>query len=193
MVKQNTINIKIFRWAGKWGPFEVKVPCGECTLTGDIIKDCCEKELKDITVSIETHDWLSNWWKPLLKGGFKAPIVIVDGKTVSQGKALNRSLLVEAVVCAHIEKSNINGTHVFGKENCKFCVQAKDMMKDNNLKFDYHDVIANPPKMYEMISRTKEKIGYKTPVTTPQIWIDGDYIGGAEQLEQYCTSHKKLP
>ena len=188
MEKQTPVDIKIFRWAGQWGPFKVKIPCGECTLTGDIIKDCCEKELKDIPVSIQTYDWLSNWWKPLLSGGFKAPIVMVDGHVVSQGKALNRSLLVESAVCSHIKKTNIRGTHIFGKENCKFCVQAKETMQTNNLNFDYHDVIAEPSKLYEMISRTKEKIGLKTPVTTPQIWIDGEYIGGAEQLETYCAS-----
>lgn len=189
MNKGNIIIIQVYRWAGKWGPFSIKIPCGECTLTGDIIKDCCENELKDIEVSIETCDWLSNWWKPLMSGGFKAPIVMVDGHVVSQGKALNRSLLVEAAVCAYIEKNNIVGTHIFGKKNCKFCVQAKEMMEAQGLNFTYHDVIKEPPKLYEMIGRTKEKIGFKTPVTTPQIWIDGNYIGGADKLAEYCTAN----
>jgi len=27
------VQILLYRWAGKWGPFKVKIPCGECTLT----------------------------------------------------------------------------------------------------------------------------------------------------------------
>ena len=30
------------------------------------------------------------WWKPLRRGGWHAPIVLVDGRLISQGHALNR-------------------------------------------------------------------------------------------------------
>jgi len=35
-----------------------------------------------------------------------------------------------------------------------------------------------------MFPRAKANIGEKTPVTVPQIWLDGDYIGGADQLSK---------
>ncbi|MEL7487655.1 MAG: hypothetical protein AAGJ87_10635, partial [Pseudomonadota bacterium] len=35
---------------------------------------------------------------------------------------------------------------------------------------------------YEMLARVKPIIGEETPVTTPQIWLDGAYIGGADEL-----------
>ena len=38
--------------------------------------------------------------------------------------------------------------------------------------------------MYEMLARVKPIVGPKTPVTTPQIWVDGEYVGGAEELRQ---------
>lgn len=83
------VEILVYRWAGQWGPFKVNIPCGECTLTGDIIHDTIEHELNGIPVRFETRDWLSNWWRPLLKGGWHAPIVLVDGRIIAQGAALN--------------------------------------------------------------------------------------------------------
>ena len=41
--------------------------------------------------------------------------------------------------------------------------------------------------MYEMISRVKPIIGEKTPVTVPQIWLEGEYVGGADQLINETT------
>ncbi|MEM8723872.1 MAG: glutaredoxin, partial [Cyanobacteria bacterium P01_G01_bin.39] len=39
------VPITLFRWAGAWGPFKVKIPCGECTLTKDVILDTLQQEL----------------------------------------------------------------------------------------------------------------------------------------------------
>lgn len=36
--------------------------------------------------------------------------------------------------------------------------------------------------MAEMLALVKPLIGAKTPITVPQIWIDGSYVGGADQL-----------
>ena len=48
----------------------------------------------------------------------------------------------------------------------------------------YHDVIEDTRALYEMIARVKPIIGPKTPVTVPQIWIDGGYVGGASELQE---------
>ena len=92
------VTITVFRWAGQWGPFKVRIPCGECTLTLDVIKDTLANELAGVTVELDVREWLSEWWKPLAKGGWHAPIVMVDGRIVSQGAALNRGLLAQAVI-----------------------------------------------------------------------------------------------
>ena len=36
--------------------------------------------------------------------------------------------------------------------------------------------------LYEMLARVKPIVGPKTPITVPQIWLDGDYVGGADRL-----------
>ena len=191
-MENNPVKISLFRWAGKWGPFKVSIPCGECALTVDVIKDTLDNELQGIPVTLETHDWLSHWWKPLRHGGWHAPIVIVEGQLVSQGHALNRGVLTEAVIAAHVRRSKLNGNHVFGKQSCPHCVRAKDYLQQASLPFQYHDVVREPRALYEMLGRVKPIIGPKTPVTVPQIWIDGDYVGGADELEK-ILNHEVEP
>lgn len=176
------VRVTLYRWAGKWGPFKVKIPCGECALTADILKDTFATELAGIPVELDVRDWLSEWYRPLLKGGWHAPIVMVEGRIVSQGEALNRGVLAQAVVEAHVRLTGLRGTHVFGKETCPHCWRAKSYLDDAGIAYAYHDVVRQPRALYEMIPRVKAIVGPATPVTVPQIWIDGEYVGGADDL-----------
>lgn len=178
------IKITIFRWGGSWGPFKVKIPCGECALTQDIVRDTIENELDGIPVEVETIDWLSNWWKAARYGGWHAPIVMVEGKIISQGESLNRGILAQAVVGHHVERTGMEGHHIFGKDRCGHCTRAKEMLDAAGIEYTYHDVVKNPRAVFEMVPRAKQHIGHRTPVTTPQIWLDGAYVGGADQLEE---------
>ena len=181
-MSEKPVKITLFRWAGSWGPFSVKVPCGECVLTKDIILDTINKELKGIPVELDIREWLSEWWRPLLKGGWHAPIVMVEGQVISQGRALNRGILTQAVIENHVGRSKIIGNHLFGKESCPHCKRAKSYMKTAGLEYTYHDVVSNPRALYEMLAHVKPIIGPKTPITVPQIWIEGTYVGGTDQL-----------
>ena len=178
------VELTLYRWAGKWGPFKVKISCGECALTLDVIKDTIENELAGVPVRLTVHDWLSNWWKPLFKGGWHAPIIMVDGKIITQGAALNRGVLTQAVIDAHARRSDVTGTQLFGKASCPHCVRAKSYFDRAKVDYNYHDVIQQPRALYEMLARVKPIVGPKTPITVPQIWIAGEYVGGADQLEQ---------
>ena len=178
------VKVILYRWAGTWGPFKIKIPCGECALTKDVIRDTLEHELAGIPVDLQTCDWLDNWWRPLLKGGWHAPIVVVNGKMVSQGGALNRGVLAEAVIRQHATRSSLQGNHLFGKETCPHCQRAKGYFNDAGIEYQYQDVVKNPRALYEMLARVKPIVGSKTPISVPQIWFDGQYIGGADQLSQ---------
>jgi len=174
--------LTLYRWAGKWGPFKVKIPCGECTLTTDIVKDVMANELANAPLELEIKDWLSHVIEAFFKGARHAPVVMLNGRVISQGAAVNRGLLAEAVMAEHVQHFPVDCTHVFGKDNCGYCTKAKAALDAAGIAHVYHDVVRNPGAMYEMISRTKAIIGPKTPVTTPQIWIDGDYVGGHDAL-----------
>ncbi len=179
---KNAVPITLYKWAGAWGPFKVKIPCGECTLTLDIIKDTLETELAEVPVKFEVREWLSEWWKPLRTGGWHAPIVIVDGKLVNQGNALNRGVLTEAVINAHVKRTSVEGNQLFGKVTCPHCTKAKKQLSESNIDFTYHDVVKEPLSLYEMLARVKPLVGPKTPITVPQIWLEGNYVGGANEL-----------
>ena len=181
---EQPIRITVYRWAGQWGPFKVKIPCGECSLTKDVIADTIENELGGIPTELSMHDWLSEWWRPLKHGGWHAPIVIVEGRMVSQGAALNRGVLTQAAIEAHAGRTPMKGNHLFGKETCPHCVRAKGYLEDAGIDYAYHDVVKEPRALYEMLARVKPIVGPKTPITVPQIWIDGDYVGGADQLSE---------
>lgn len=176
------VKITLFRWAGQWGPWKVSIPCGECSLTLDVIKDTMATELAGVPVELDVREWLSEWWKPLPKGGWHAPIVIVEDKMVSQGAALNRGVLAEAVIKAHVARSTIQGNHVFGKETCPHCTRGKKYLDEAGIDYRYHDVVKEPASLYEMIARVKPIVGPRTPITVPQIWLDGEYVGGADDL-----------
>ena len=183
-MQQQPIRITLYKWAGAWGPFKVNIPCGECSLTSDVIKDTMESELAGVPVELDVREWLTEWWKPLPKGGWPAPIVMVEGRIVSQGAALNRGLLTQAVIEAHARRAPVSGNRLFGKTSCPHCVRAKQYLTEAGIDYTYHDVVKDPGAMYEMLARVKPIIGAKTPVTVPQIWIDGDYVGGADALGQ---------
>jgi glutaredoxin len=176
------VKVTLFRWAGTWGPFKVNIPCGECSLTLDVIQDTFNTELEGVPVELDVRDWLTEWWKPLFKGGWHAPIVMVEGKLINQGQALNRGVLTEAIIGAHAKRSEVSGNVLFGKATCPHCVRAKGYLDEAGIDYAYHDVVRNPRALYEMLARVKPIVGPKTPITVPQIWLDGRYVGGADQL-----------
>jgi glutaredoxin len=176
------VRVTVFRWAGSWGPFKVKIPCGECALTQDVLADTFATELAGVPVELEVRDWLTEWWKPLRRGGWHAPIVLVDGRLISQGHALNRGLLTQAVIEAHARRTALEGNHLFGKATCPHCRRAKGYLDDAGFAYAYHDVVKEPRALYEMLARIKPIIGPRTPVTVPQIWLNGAHVGGADEL-----------
>ncbi|MCC5858377.1 MAG: hypothetical protein JJT90_09495 [Ectothiorhodospiraceae bacterium] len=178
------VNVTFYRWAGAWGPFRVRTPCGECELTADVIASALTDELRDISVHVQVQDWLSAWWRPLVAGGWHAPIVLVDGRVVSQGRVLNRGVFQEAVVRAHARKVPIRGNHVYGKAGCTHCDRAMAYLDAARIRYQRHDVVREPVALYAMLERVKPLIPRHAPVAVPQIWIDGHHIGGAEALSQ---------
>ena len=179
------VKVTLYRWAGSWGPFRVKIPCGECTLTKDILKDTFDNELADVPVELEVKDWLSHWWEPLKMGAWHAPIIVVDDKVISQGEALNRGVLVQSVINEWTKRDELKGNIVFGKDTCPYCKKAKALLDQTGIEYQYHDVVRESAALYRMIPEVKAIIGQKTPVTVPQIWLEDTYIGGADNLEKW--------
>ena len=68
--------------------------------------------------------------------------------------------------------------HIFGTDNCSFCVKAKQLADQYNIKYQYYDAVENKQQFKELFPNAK---------TVPQITWNGRYIGGynafAEEIE----------
>ena len=78
----------------------------------------------------------------------------------------------------------IHGNHIFGKATCPHCIRARGYLEQAEVEYQYHDVVKDPRSLYEMLARVKPIIDPKTPIAVPQIWLDGHYVGGADELKQ---------
>ena len=59
---------------------------------------------------------------------------------------------------------------------CGFCMRAKSLLNQKGVSFTEIDVMMSPSKKSEMMQRAN---GGRT---VPQIFIDGDHIGGCDDL-----------
>lgn len=80
---------------------------------------------------------------------------------------------------------------VFGRENCPYCVKAKDFLKEKQLGFSYLDVSADEKFFLQMNSWVQEATGAPAR-TVPQIFIDGDHIGGYTDLVEHFNKPEEI-
>lgn len=73
---------------------------------------------------------------------------------------------------------------IFSKDNCKWCVLAKKLMKKNKMKFEERNVPYNVSKE-EFLELIEE---YDTRPTVPKIFKGKELIGGYEDLEEYIEN-----
>jgi glutaredoxin-like protein len=68
---------------------------------------------------------------------------------------------------------------IFTRQGCPFCVKAKGMLRDAGIEFD--ELVLNR----DFRESTIRAISGNT--TVPQIFIDGELVGGSEELEQFLS------
>ena len=74
--------------------------------------------------------------------------------------------------------------HMYSTQNCPYCVKAKTLLKNIGESFSEYRVDADENTMAEMI----EKSGGMRSV--PQIFINGEHIGGCDELYALHESGK---
>jgi glutaredoxin-like protein len=72
---------------------------------------------------------------------------------------------------------------IFTRDGCPHCARAKTLLGD--LGFDYAEI----PLHHAIRSKVVGAVTGKG--TVPQIFIDGDYIGGADELEQWARDRNR--
>lgn len=73
---------------------------------------------------------------------------------------------------------------VYGKNNCIWCERSKYLLEENSIEFEYRNIEEEP--------KYREELAEKLPTarTVPQIFLDGEYVGGFTQLNE---KSKKWP
>ncbi|MDA7837462.1 ribonucleoside-diphosphate reductase subunit alpha [bacterium] len=107
-------------------------------------------------------------WKEGLKGLYYL-------RTEAKSRAENVSEKIERVALQDDTR-----TIVYGKRNCPYCQMAKDELTLRGVPFDYVDL--------EEINKTASEVTGRRVGTVPQIYLNGSYIGGYDQLMEYLNN-----
>ncbi len=67
---------------------------------------------------------------------------------------------------------------VYTKPSCPYCVRAKNLLESKGISYIEHDAVA---EREQLITRVTKDTG-NAPRTVPQIYLDGKYVGGFDQL-----------
>lgn len=75
--------------------------------------------------------------------------------------------------------STTNNNIIWSKNNCPYCVAAKNLMHTRNISYEERNI--------QQGKWSKEQLLEAVPDarTVPQIFLDGNYIGGYDQLKQH--------
>jgi ribonucleoside-diphosphate reductase alpha chain len=101
-------------------------------------------------------------WRDGLKGLYYL-------RTEAKSRAENVSEKVERVAL-----QDDNRSIVYGKKNCPYCQLAKDELTLRGIPFDYIDL--------EELGKTAAEVTGRKVKSVPQIYIEGNYIGGYDEL-----------
>ena len=75
---------------------------------------------------------------------------------------------------------------IYTKTDCPFCVQAKQWFKEFNIDIIEHNLDNEEERLsfFQRINHSQEQLGIKLPQinTVPQIFVDGNRIGGYAEL-----------
>ncbi len=65
---------------------------------------------------------------------------------------------------------------IYSSMLCGFCHAAKRLLKSKGVEYQETDVLLHPSKRREMMDRANGRH------TVPQIFIDGEHVGGCDEL-----------
>jgi glutaredoxin 3 len=72
---------------------------------------------------------------------------------------------------------------IYSTRNCGYCRAAKHVLDLRGLQYTEYDVTVNAEKREEMMRRSNRR-------TVPQIFIDGESIGGYQELVQLLAGQQ---
>lgn len=73
---------------------------------------------------------------------------------------------------------------IYTKSGCPYCARAKALLESKGVDFDESEISTNPAAREQMLGRANGR------TTVPQIFIDGEHIGGSDDLAALDGSGK---
>lgn len=95
-------------------------------------------------------------------------------RTEAKQRAETVSDKVERVVLA-----DDNRSIVYGKDDCPFCMRAKEELELRGIPYDYVNLTE--------LGKTAAEVTGRKVTTVPQIYIEGHYVGGYNTLMEYLN------
>lgn len=74
---------------------------------------------------------------------------------------------------------------IYSKGYCPYCKAAKRLLKQKGLRYKEYEVDKNLKQLQTMLQRSKRR-------TVPQIFFDGQHIGGFDDLQAYFKQIEQL-
>lgn len=72
---------------------------------------------------------------------------------------------------------------IYSKPNCPWCVKAKELMNRLHLKYDEMVLEQDYTRDYLRLL-----VPENIPLTVPQIFVDGNRVGGYEEFADWCDN-----
>ena len=72
---------------------------------------------------------------------------------------------------------------IYTKDNCPWCVKAKELMNKLHLKYTEHNLGIDFTR-----EELRELVPEHLPLTVPQIFVYNKRIGGYEDFAEYCEN-----
>lgn len=95
-------------------------------------------------------------------------------RTEAKQRAETVSDKVERVVLAGDMR-----TIVYGKDDCPYCMRAKEELELRGIPFDYINLVE--------LGKTAAEVTGREVKTVPQIYVEGNYIGGYDELMEHLN------
>lgn len=80
-----------------------------------------------------------------------------------------------------IALEDYKGSVIYGKEDCPFCQMAKEELQLRGIEYEWVDLKAAGKTAAEVTGRSDIK-------TVPQIYLNGEYIGGYDELMEHLSA-----
>ena len=77
---------------------------------------------------------------------------------------------------------------IYGRNRCKFCLLARQLLDSRGIAFEYFDVMQDESKIQQVRDEWSK---LNSPATVPAIWVNGKFIGGYNRLNDFLIEMGK--